>query len=203
MSFDSQLKLLLTSESSIFISLCSSGGSNSVLHLFSLYSLISEFLLLCRKQFPDILILTFPQWNYDPTYLARWVEVSHSHSCLAFDRHQSSLVDINIKFILAWDERKAPDHHYKVTFFALCIIFSIKLVNIDHLKRLKAYQTMLIEIVGSNTVEPWYNKGPVDWQSMFAITRFRYMEFFFFIYFTITGARNIVHYTEDFVTWCI
>ena len=162
------------------ISLCISGGSNSVLHLFSIYSLISEFLLLCRKQFPDILILTFPQWNYDPTYLARWVEVSHSESWLAFDQHQSSLVDINIKFILARDERKAPDHHYKVTFFAFMYNFSIKLVNIDHLKRLKAYQTMLIEIVGSNTVEPWYNKGPGDWQStgMFAITRFCLWSFF-------------------------
>ena len=67
----------------------------------------------------------------------------------------------------------------KWLFLLLCIIFSIKLVNIDHLKRLKAYQTMLIEIVGSNTVEPWYKKGPGDWQIMFAIMMFRYMEFFF------------------------
>ena len=73
-------------------------------------------------------------------------------------------------------------------------------MNIDHLKRLKAYQTMLIEIVGSNTVEPWYKKGPGDWQIMFTIMRFHYMEFFFFIYFAITAARNIVLDTEDFVT---
>ena len=33
---------------------------------------------------------------------------------------------------------------------------------------------------------------------MFAITRFRCIEFFS-IYFTITGARKIVRYTEDFV----
>ena len=53
-------------------------------------------------------------------------------------------------------------------------------MNIDHLKRLKAYQTMLIEVVGSNTVEPWYNKGPGDWQIMFAIMRL-YGVFFSYI----------------------
>ena len=50
------------------------------------------------------------------------------------------------------------------------------------------------------TVEPPYNEGPRDWQNAFAITRFRYIKLgFFSIYFTITGAENIVRYTEDFV----
>ena len=45
-----------------------------------------------------------------------------------------------------------------------------------------------------------YNKGPRDWQNLFAVTRFRYIEvFFFFIYFTIIGVKKTVRYTEDFV----
>ena len=44
-----------------------------------------------------------------------------------------------------------------------------------------------------------YNKGPRDWQNLFAVTRFRYIEVFFFIYFTIIGVKKTVRYTEDFV----
>jgi len=43
------------------------------------------------------------------------------------------------------------------------------------------------------TVETRYKEGPKDWQNLFAITRL------FFIYFTITGVKKIVRYTEDFV----
>jgi len=41
-------------------------------------------------------------------------------------------------------------------------------------------------------------EGLRDWQNLFAITRFL-LSRFFFIYFTITGAKKIVRYTEDFV----
>ena len=44
------------------------------------------------------------------------------------------------------------------------------------------------------SVEPWFNEGPRDWQSMLAISGF------FSIYFTIYGVKNIVRYTEDFFT---
>ena len=44
------------------------------------------------------------------------------------------------------------------------------------------------------TVEPRFNQGPSDCENMFAISRF------FSIYFTITGAKNIVRYNEDIVT---
>ena len=46
--------------------------------------------------------------------------------------------------------------------------------------------------------EPTYNEGPRDWQNLFAVSRFRYIRFFF-IYFTITGLKKIVCYTEDIV----
>ena len=49
------------------------------------------------------------------------------------------------------------------------------------------------------TVDPRYHEKPSDWQNMFAMTRFRYMEVLLFIYFTITGVKKIFRYTEDLV----
>ena len=52
-----------------------------------------------------------------------------------------------------------------------------------------------------STVEPRYNEGPRDWQTSFAITRFRYIEVLF-IYSTKTvllGGKKIDRSTEDFV----
>ena len=51
-----------------------------------------------------------------------------------------------------------------------------------------------------NTLEPRYKEGSGDWQNIFAITRFR-LSRFQSIYFTITGAKNIVRYTEEFVLY--
>ena len=51
----------------------------------------------------------------------------------------------------------------------------------------------------NSAVEPRYNEGPGDWSNLFAITSFRYIERFFSLYFTITGVKKIVRYTEDFV----
>ena len=53
----------------------------------------------------------------------------------------------------------------------------------------------------SKTVEPRYNEGPRDWQNLFAITSFRYIERFFSLHFTIAGVKKIVRYTEDFVIY--
>ena len=40
------------------------------------------------------------------------------------------------------------------------------------------------------TVEPWYNEGPKDWQDLFAITRFRYIEVLFRIFYYYWGKEN-------------
>ena len=48
-------------------------------------------------------------------------------------------------------------------------------------------------------MDPRYHEKPSDWQNMFAMTRFRYMEVLLFIYFTITGIKKIFRYTEDLV----
>ena len=48
-------------------------------------------------------------------------------------------------------------------------------------------------------MDPRYHEKPSDWQNMFAMTRFRYMEVLLFIYFTITGVKEIFRYTEDLV----
>ena len=47
------------------------------------------------------------------------------------------------------------------------------------------------------TVDPRYHEKSSDWQNMFAMTRFRYMEVLLFIYFPITGVKEIFRYTED------
>ena len=56
--------------------------------------------------------------------------------------------------------------------------------------RLKEFVVVLKALKKTN-VEPTYNEGPRDWQNLFAVPRF------FFIYFTITGLKKIVCYTED------
>ena len=44
-----------------------------------------------------------------------------------------------------------------------------------------------------NTVEPRYKEVPRDWQNLFAITRFRYIEVLFHRFLiTITGVKKIV-----------
>ena len=42
-----------------------------------------------------------------------------------------------------------------------------------------------------DTVEPQYiNEGPRDWQNMFALTRFRYIEVLFHIFYYYLGKEN-------------
>ena len=48
-------------------------------------------------------------------------------------------------------------------------------------------------------VEPRHNKAPRDWQNLFAIMWFRYIEVLFHIYFSITGVKKIVSYTAFLV----
>ena len=45
-----------------------------------------------------------------------------------------------------------------------------------------------IEEVRIGTVEPQDNERPRDWHNLFAIPRFRYIEVFLQIYYTITGV---------------
>ena len=42
----------------------------------------------------------------------------------------------------------------------------------------------------SGTVEPRYNEGPRDWQNLFAITRFCYIEVLFHIFYYYRGKEN-------------
>ena len=41
-----------------------------------------------------------------------------------------------------------------------------------------------------HTVEPRYNEEPRDWENMFVITRFRYMEVIFHIFYYYWGKEN-------------
>ena len=47
-----------------------------------------------------------------------------------------------------------------------------------------------------STVEPRYEKVPRDWQNLFAITRFCYIEVLFHVL-LLLGVKKIVCYTED------
>ena len=49
------------------------------------------------------------------------------------------------------------------------------------------------------TVEPQFNEGPRDWQSLFILTRFCYIGVLFHIYFSVIGVKKIVHYINYFV----
>ena len=41
-----------------------------------------------------------------------------------------------------------------------------------------------------NTVESRYNEVPIDWQHLFAITKFRYVEVLFHIFYYFWGKEN-------------
>ena len=45
-------------------------------------------------------------------------------------------------------------------------------------------------------VEPQYNKGPRDGQNLVAITRFRYIEDDFHIFYYYSGVKKIVRYID-------
>ena len=72
-------------------------------------------------------------------------------------------------------------------------ICTIPLKNISLLNPEKLFQ---------DTVGPWYNEGPREWQNLFVIMRFHYIVypgFFSILYFTITWVKKIIHYNEDSV----
>ena len=48
-------------------------------------------------------------------------------------------------------------------------------------------------------MEPRCNEGSRDFQNVFAIARFRYIEVLFHIFYYNWGVKKIVRYTEDFV----
>ena len=48
-------------------------------------------------------------------------------------------------------------------------------------------------------MEPRCNEGSRDFQNVFAIGGFRYIEVLFHIFYYYRGVKKIVRYTEDFV----
>ena len=49
-------------------------------------------------------------------------------------------------------------------------------------------------IILAYTVAPRYNEGRKDWQNLFAITRFRYIEVLFHIFYYYWGKENLSLY---------
>ena len=63
------------------------------------------------------------------------------------------------------------------------------------------YGYSIIIIIITSTVEPQYNKGRRDWQNLFAITRFCYIEVLFHLFYNYYGKENRLlfrglHYIE-------
>ena len=44
-----------------------------------------------------------------------------------------------------------------------------------------------------------FNKGPKDWQNLFAVTRFRYIKVLLHILLSLGYVKKIVCYTGDFI----
>ena len=51
------------------------------------------------------------------------------------------------------------------------------------------------------TVKPRYNEEPRDWQTLFAITKFCYIEVLYIFYFNITKVKKIVRYTKNLIKY--
>ena len=52
------------------------------------------------------------------------------------------------------------------------------------------YKGYAVSIIRRATVEPRYNEVPRDWQNVFVITRFRYIEVLFHIFYYYSGKQN-------------
>ena len=52
------------------------------------------------------------------------------------------------------------------------------------------------ELTFSRTVKPRYNEGPRDWQNLFAVSRFRYIEVLFHIFDCYWGQENSSLYRQ-------
>ena len=52
------------------------------------------------------------------------------------------------------------------------------------------YRYSIIIIIITSTVEPQYNKGWREWQNLFAITRFCYIEVLFHLFYYYYGKEN-------------
>ena len=51
------------------------------------------------------------------------------------------------------------------------------------------------------TVKPRYNEEPMALQTLFAITKFCYIEVLYTFYFTITKVKKIVLYTKNLIKY--
>ena len=52
------------------------------------------------------------------------------------------------------------------------------------------------ELTFSRTVKPRYDEGPRDWQNLFAVSRFRYIEVLFHIFYCYWGQENSSLYRQ-------
>ena len=59
--------------------------------------------------------------------------------------------------------------------------------------RLKEF-VVVLKALKRNNVEPRYNEGPRDWQNLFAVSRFRYFEVLFYIFYYYWVEENLFLY---------
>ena len=62
-------------------------------------------------------------------------------------------------------------------------------------------QNLLYSTYCPITVKPRYNEEPMDLQTLFAITKFCYIEVLYTFYFTITKVKKIVLYTKNLIKY--
>ena len=73
------------------------------------------------------------------------------------------------------------------------VFFFLKRLSYDSGSRIVICMVRLNQVIMvfvDNTVEPRSNEGPRDWQYMFAITRFCYIEVLFHIFYQYWGKEN-------------
>ena len=85
----------------------------------------------------------------------------------------------------------------KVLFLGLFWLSNKSFINQDCSVKLAGYWTCYF-FSFLWIVEPRYNEGSRDWQNLFAIKRFRYMELLFHMFYC-TVEKKIVRCTKDFV----
>ena len=95
----------------------------------------------------------------------------------------------------------------KFSFLGLFWLSNKSFINQDCSVKLAGYWTCYFTFFSFLwTVEPRYNEGSRDWQNLFAIKRFRYMEVLFHMFYCYWGKENRslyrgLRYIEVVISW--
>ena len=152
-------------------------------------------------------------WRYRTTNLKNcWMHLRLVFTCCHFNDLEKNLSEVQGKVASIFAEQHNESYSQRLT--TLNEIFtwrhsipSFPAVLLGHSEAGSRKQTTHVwswfttrgawgESTFSRTVKPWYNEGLRDWQNLFAVSRLRYIEVLFHIFYYYWGQENCSSYRQ-------